>query len=75
MKWRNELRRGQKVDFLNNKRLFVEANALIYILSNNAVIAVLVGIQGDNSIKSILKVWNSAPSKLGKLAFFWGIFL
>ena len=52
MKWRNELRRGQKVDFLNNKRLWVEANVL-NVLSNNAVIAVLGGIQGDNSIKSI----------------------
>ena len=40
MKWRNELRRGEKVDFLNNKRLRVEANVL-NVLSNNAVIAIL----------------------------------
>ena len=52
MKWRNELRRGQKVDFLNNKRLRIEANVL-NVLSNNAVISILWGIQADNSIKSI----------------------
>ena len=52
MKWRNELMRGKKVDFLNNKRLWVESNVL-NVLSNNAVISVLGTQPGDNAIKSI----------------------
>ena len=52
MNWRNELKRGKKIDFLNNRRLWVEADVL-NVLSNNAIISVIGGVQGDNIIRSI----------------------
>ena len=52
MNWRKELKRGMKVDFLNNRRLWVESNVL-NVLSNNAVVSVLGAQPGDNAIKSI----------------------
>ena len=52
MKWRNDLSRGMKIDFLNNRRLWVEATVL-NVLSNNAVIWPLGAQQGDNAIRSI----------------------
>ena len=52
MKWRNEIKRGDKVDFLNNMRLWVEAD-IINVLNNNVVLNPLGGVQGDNTIRSI----------------------
>ena len=52
MNWRDGLKRGDKLDFLNNKRYWVEAD-MINVLNNNAVISVLGGAQGDNIIRHI----------------------
>ena len=52
MDWRKELKRGEKIDFFNNRRLWVEAD-LLNVISNNAVISPLGGPQGDNAIRSI----------------------
>ena len=52
MDWRNKLERGSKVDFLNNKRIWVEGN-LLNVLSDNAVISSLGAAQGDHAIRNI----------------------
>ena len=52
IKWRKELSRGKKIDFLNNRRAWVEAS-IINVLSNNAVILALGAQQGDTCIRSI----------------------
>ena len=52
MKWREGLKGGDKIDFLNNKKLWVEAD-LKNVLNNNAIISPLGGVEGDNVIRSI----------------------
>ena len=61
MNWRDKLQRGDKVDILNNKRVWVEGN-LLNVLSKNAVISSLGSAQGDHSIRNIYSPLFRPPS-------------
>ena len=50
--WRKNLKIGMKIDYLNNKKVWVEASVL-NILSNNVVLWPLGNQKGDNDIESI----------------------
>ena len=52
IKWRSELKRGDKIDCFNNRKNWVEAD-ILNVLNNNAVFSPLGSSQGDNSIVSI----------------------
>ena len=52
IKWRNELKRGEKVDFFNNRKVWVEAD-ILNVINYTAVISPLGTAQGDNTIRSI----------------------